>query len=278
MSHMNLWSAFYKDIVKISSGQMTNAKKDEIVIALSSPINADDYNIHYMLNMLSPKINDQEYYQIGMNILNNRTISSGEYDTYNLVERCAKIDKKAVKIVLCATKTPVLNRALLTLDPNLEEEVKGLRGCANTKYFPDVIFKKGYRPSLEALKKLPTIMRLNVIYSLTFSTNYTNVFENLPREELETLLFPSMTKYPDKIREILEKYDEIRYRGQDSAVRVSGSCEKCGPYIITLETKIIRTESSMGNTYLGRNLLLNKYCPLCYATLQTTPQFENISE
>jgi hypothetical protein len=158
-----------------------------------------------------------------------------------------------------------LQKLILTYsDMTVEEEENGLRALATSKHVPEFIRTAKYQPTLDALKKLPSIMRLNCLETLTRSNyNSYNVFGKInDKEEFKALLFSSTIKYRDRAEAIWNKYQDLVGVGNPGSVKVTGTCKLCGDFEIIVNSLVVKTEEGLKSAKLGYQVY-SDYCPFC---------------
>jgi hypothetical protein len=273
---INLWQEYHK------VRRFTTLSKDEqnrIIELLKTKEAANSYYYDSLINIIRPHLDEKTFIEIVYNYFNNgRSTAMKSHNTQEIFEMAYSIDPSRIKTFVTNSKSQTLNKLVLLCD-NIteEEEVKGLRALSSSKYIPDKIHEIKYKPRLEPLKKLPPVMRLKTIEALMSSRRLKyNIFENIPDDEFKALLFTSSLKHTDRVQAVCNKYDEIKYMGIESTVRISGNCSLCGEYSITVTSKVIRTITGMRSSNLGRYVTNRPYCPFCYTALKQEPTFEEV--
>lgn len=258
---------------------LSKSDQDRLITLLLTKEVVRYYYSDVIINIIRPHLDNKTFIDIAYNFINNgKAYSMKSNNTYEIFNAMYNIDPTGSKVAIMNSKIPALNKLILMCnDLTIEEEIKGLRALSTSKYIPSKIYKLRYKPRLKALIKLPPIMRLKTIEALINSRKLKyNIFENIPNDKFKALLFtPALNlKYSDKVETIYNKYDEIKYMGIESTVKVSGQCDLCGDYSITIKSNVIRTSTGMRATNLGRLAINKVYCPFCYTKLKQEPVFE----
>jgi len=272
LSYYNLW----KEVGNIRKFNTLSVKEQSRILnLLSEEENLKSYYADLMISSLKGKVDDKTYFTIASKFLKCGEGSNMRSNhVYDIVEASFKIDPEKTTEILKNSKSNSLSKLILICDNySVEDEVKGLRSLSTSKYMPDKIHAIKYSPRLEALKKLPPIMRLKTLEALTASNRLKyNIFEDINEEDFRSLLFTSSLKHTSRVETVCNKYDELKHMGVESSVKVRGTCDYCDDYEINITSKVMRTKTGMISTHLG-NLLLRKYCPFCHYTLQQEPAF-----
>lgn len=168
-------------------------------------------------------------------------------------------------------------------DLTIEEEVAGLRSCtAGASYeLSSFISELKYQPRAEALKEMPTVMRLACLERLTndIFASY-NIFGKITDdEEFKSLLFGPVLRHQERAEAIWERYCELKLSGTPGKITITYDCSKCGEIKITFESNVVRTKGRIRSTRFGENLL-TPYCPVCRTkssppTVHGTEEFFN---
>lgn len=174
------------------------------------------------------------------------------------------VDDNTLKSTLFSSAGVSAQKALLCL-PNLavKEEELALRAISTSTYTPRSIYDKKYCPSLDALKKLPPIMRLKSLESLLNVSNLSyNIFEKITNEEeFKSLLFSASTKHLDRVNSVWEKYQDIVKKGTIGILTIKYLCKKCGVIEVKITSGVLHSKSSLENSYLKN--LTHDWCPVC---------------
>jgi len=272
----NLWSEYNK-ARRFST--LTKIEQDELIKLLHTKDAAQSYYFDSLVNMVKPHIDKKTFLSIARNFIENgRAGAMKSRNTYEIFEAAYRIDPSGIKSLVTNSGSSTLSKLALICDNlTIDEEVKGLRALSTSKYMPNKIHELKYKPRLDAIKKLPPVMRLKTIETLVNSRRLKyNIFENIPEDEFKAMLFTSSLKHTDRVQTVCNKYDELKYMGVESTVRISGCCDLCGDYSITIKSNVIRTPTGMKETNLGRFLINRSYCPFCYSNLKQDPIFEEI--
>lgn len=229
------------------------------------------------LDDIEPYISMQDFEEIITNFL----LNNSKLDANRLLKHMEKLynynTKKTIELVKKSNKI-ALQKIFPVLDKSEEVEEMALRAISKGRKIPALLEKNKFVPKKEIMEKLPPITRLKVLeaFANTKMSDF-NVFENFDKDDIEKLLFPSMTRYPNKISTIMNKFNEIQHRGETSTIEISATCPNCGEYNFAISTKIIRSQETFQKTYVGRNIM-NSYCPFCYKILEVQPNFKVIDE
>lgn len=195
---------------------------------------------------------------------------------YNIVSKLYKVNPQFVKSNILSSKDKTTKRALLLFDGlTLDEEILGLRALSGKKYAPNEIREAKYKPSKEAVKKLPPIMRLGVMEALAYNVSY-NMFENFNSDEFKELFFASVTKHRDRVESICEKYKESCENGQEAEIIITADCTSCGRYSISIKSSRARTATGLRNTRLAN--LTRSYCALCGQVIKSEPMIKGSTD
>lgn len=237
------------------------------------------YYADSIINMIKQHLDDKTFLSIAYHFMKNgRAYSMKSHNTHEIFSAAHNIDPSGIKAIVVNANSSTLNKLILLCD-NLttKEEVKGLRALSTSRYIPNKMHELKYKPKLEALKKLPPIMRLKTIETLVNSRRLRyNVFDNISEDEFKALLFTSSLKHTDRVQVVCNKYEELKYMGIESTIRISGFCDLCGDYSITIKSSVIRTPTGIKDTNLGRIIVNKTYCPLCYSHMKQEPTFEGV--
>ena len=272
----SLWSEYNK------ARRFSTLQKDEqdrLVKLLQTKEAAQSYYFDSLVNMVRPHIDHKTFLSIARNFIENgKAGAMKSRNTHEIFEAAYRIDPSGTKSLASNSSSSAMGKLVLMCDNlTIDEEVKGLRALSTSKYMPNKIHELKYKPKLEALKKLPPVMRLKTIETLVNSRRLKyNIFENVPEDEFKALLFTSSLKHTDRVQTVCNKYEELKYMGVESTVKISGCCDLCGEYSVSITSKVIRTSTGMRETNLGRFLINRSYCPFCYTNLKQEPTFEAI--
>jgi hypothetical protein len=170
-------------------------------------------------------------------------------------------------------------RRLILSFPNLtvDEEELGLRDLSNTKYCPTAVLSAEYKPSLEAIKRLPSIMRLKCLETLVGSRfNAYNIFERITDpDEFKSLLFSCTIKHRDRAEQVWHKYQEITQLGVMATVAIEGECTQCKEFSITIKSRVVRTKAGLECTRLKYHIGTTR-CPFCCSALNREATFKEV--
>jgi len=273
----NLWD-LYDDIKGFKNA--SEEKRKEVLDALLLQEHAEHYNFAWMLNDVIPHLDADKSLEVFEFFITKAGAYSLDSDyMYNIAQSVCKHEKnkKYVKKFLLESNTKRANRALLFTD-NLteEEEEKGLRALSTTKYTPDCIHAARFIPSENVIKKLPPVMRLNVLETLTNENHLAyNIFENLgDSDEFQTLLFGAVLRHNTRVEVMVKRHREVIGLGNTSTVIIKQTCDNCGEYEIKITSNRINTRSSIKKTSI-RHLSERSSCALCGKYSTSDPIFIN---
>lgn len=191
--------------------------------------------------------------------------NNGTYaDADNIFESVIKVDKDKVIEIIKSTKETSFARRLLTLNPSIDDEVAGLRALSKSKYCPTYIYTGKYMPTIGALKKIPSIMRLKALEALTSNLHASyNIFGKITdSDEFKKLMFGSVTKYNARVQSVWEKYVELQMSGTPGVVALNFTCNNCSDYEIVIKSNVVRTVTKFASSRLSK-LYNSGSCALC---------------
>jgi hypothetical protein len=236
---------------------------------------ATDYYLPYVLEYLMSRLDKAtaiDLYERLMSSVQQSYASQRILTT--LTQYIYNLDPKVVRRVIesAPNNNDLQKHIFIFQDLTIDEEELGLRALSKSRYCPEFVFDSKYKPTLDALKRLPPIMRLNCLEALCSARIATyNVFENIKDgEEFKSLLFSSALKHRDRAEVIWNKYVNISGVGHPSSIKISGCCVKCGEFEITLSNKVIRTAAALRVTRFGRMFdVEHTNCPICYGNVNS---------
>lgn len=272
----NLWNE-YSNIRRFTT--LPKNEQSRIINLLKTKDAASSYYAGTLITMIQKHLSDKDYFDIAYNyIVNGKNFSVRSYNVQDIFSEAYRINPKKISNAIKESNIIQLNKLILMCNNiTVEEEVKGLRALSTSKYIPYKIHDVKYKPRLDALKQLPPIMRLKAIESLLNNKKFRyNIFEHIPEDEFRALLFTSSLKYSDRIQAVYNEYQEIKYIGIESTVKVSGYCKICEEYSIIIKSRVIRTLTGINQTGIGRYITHRSCCPFCYSNLEQPPTFEEI--
>ncbi len=272
---MSIWHQEHHNISNFAN--ISKQEQDRIVGLMCDKNAVKDYWFELSLERIMPHLSDSQQLKIALNIIQSGEKRGRTSALYNCIKKSFDINPDVIKNAINSSPESSITKILLILNPNKDEEIKGLRALSTNKHTPDIIYENKYEPSIQAIKDLPPVMRLNVLETLANSryVNY-NIFSNINENNFEDLLFPNIIKYPQRVSDIMDRFREIRYRGTDSKISVEGECDRCGPYEFVLKSKSFRTETGLKSTNTGR-ILLGNHCPFCYRNLKKAALFKDLN-
>lgn len=251
-----------------SFNTINDERKQEIIDIMMTKRAPRTYGYTSIFHELIKYLNDN----IALKMFRNFIINGGYYmpDTeraYPIIKNVYNRGgiKKDVKDIIRVSKNIKALRTLLLLDDiTVKDEELGLRALSGMKNAPDILFVNKYKPSVEAMKNLPPVIRLNVMESLLSNHNISyNVFENFTdQDEFKSLLFGSVLRHNDRANVVWKKYNEVQNRSIQSTTMVEGDCENCGKYTISIKSTRMGTLDGLNSTRIGRSLK-NSNCALC---------------
>lgn len=255
--------SLYQQHHKINNFTTLSQKdKQEIIDLLKQPKIIKDYYYESAICTIIKFLDTQDIIEIANLYLKNY-IHDYRFDP-SIIMKAYEIDQSIKKEVLKVNRDASLS-LLLLMNPTINEEVIGLRSLKNR-----FVFKDQYTPTKEALNKLPPVMRLNkleILLQLHQSSSKIlayNIFKNLSRDDIETMLFPNVIKYQERVSHILDKFDELVDMGKDASITVSGFCNNCKEFNIIFNTKVIRTKTGFAGSRVGQMLIRSEVCPFCW--------------
>ncbi|KKL75228.1 hypothetical protein LCGC14_2056990 [marine sediment metagenome] len=262
---MDLWK--YHDDVN-SFNTISEERRQEIIKIMLTEAAASEY---YYISMLCSVIKHLDN-NLALKLFNNYILYGSNY-TYDTEKAHFVVKnvyarnsiKSDVKNLLKKSKNKSILRTILMLeDISYDEEELGLRALSGMKYAPDSLFINRYKPSVEAVKKLPPVMRLKAIESLLSNNNISyNILENFSNsDEFKSLLFGAVLRHNDRVNTVCKKYHEVINRATQSITTVKGDCENCGKYSIAIKSTRVGTITGLNNTRIGQSLQ-NSGCALC---------------
>lgn len=181
-------------------------------------------------------------------------------------------NKTIIQKMLCEAKPLMFKRMLLTLDNlSVANEEIGLRALARIKNPPHVILEARYCPTLDALKKLPPITRLEALECLIcVRLHGYNIFNRITnREEFKNLLFGAAFKYQARVEKVWNKYLELTCVGKPCVITVKANCPSCGTYEVQITNSVIHNADALGKTKFSR--IARESCAICGAYLGAPP-------
>lgn len=230
-----------------------------------------NYNFMRVAVQVVEHMDDKQAKQLLSNYISNSSqgrlysYHSRGSDVFDIVKNVAKRDPEFTKAELMASSDKKIKKALLVIPSlSLDEEVAGLRGLATGKYCPDAIYNAKYRPSMEALSKLPSVMRLNVLEALLSNQHLGySIFDKVTDEDsFKLLLFSSTLRHRDRVEEVWNAYKITKTLGLRAKVSVTAMCDNCGEYTVDITSARTSAPGMLKKTYLGRLLTKNR-CALC---------------
>lgn len=264
---INLWN--YSNKIENYSTLPPDEQK-EVIDVMTSEESISHYYYESYLRILIPQLKDKDLiYNMVVNYLGSRR-RRGYYYSDGALDLVVKIyelvdNKKGIKDLLKNTEDKSLARAYLLLDDITEDEEElGLRALSRSKYCPEIVYTRRYKPSVKAMAKLPPVMRLKTFETMLNNRHMGyNLLSNFSDpDEFKSLLFGAVLRHRERVELVWDKYQEISYIGQEATVEIKGTCENCGEYSLTLTSTRTRTKTGFNGTRIGRNLN-GSNCVLC---------------
>jgi hypothetical protein len=255
---MTLWDKYYE----YSDFQNQAADKQQELLA-ELKVSTDDYRFANTVESVIPYVDKDDAIELFKAYV--AQVVSNRYHSMDVVISAAmKHDAALTKELIVASSNYHIHKLLLTLPGiSISEEVLGLRALAKSTQCPYEVRGAKYQPSFEALKQLPTMMRLNCLNSLSDMRLPTyNVFGKITdADEFRLLLFGSTFKKLDKVEVIWKRYCEMTALGTPRSIKAAGNCERCGVFEITLSNMVVGKVDSLDKTRIGH--MMQCYCPIC---------------
>jgi len=244
-------------------GSLNDIEKAKIIKFLKEPSNNSHWYVVGTMQNVRPHVHIDEFKNILTSVILTHKSSSSD-DLIDLLIEFAGDNKKFVVDLINKSDSKQLPKVFLCMDHNEDEEVRGLRSMSLIKYPPSMIFKTKYQPTLEALKKLPPVMRLQALEAITNRKmlGYNPFGKIKDKDEFRSMLFGALLRYTDRIEQVWQKYQEYSGFGKDSLVKIKAECETCGEYSFSIASKCIRTFTGFKSSRLFW-LFDNKMCTIC---------------
>lgn len=198
----------------------------------------------------------------------------------NILMTGFKLGGNEIKELIKKSQCKAYLSQLLVLNPTIEEEELALRSIGTT--VPDDLFvaihKQKYKISKEAISKVPPIARLKLLEALTKNSKSFgyNIFENLSKDEFDSLLFTSITRYPQRVSKVAKKYELISQKGITKTITIKGNCLICGSFDISGKVQL-GTKEAFSRTYLGQ-VIKNNNCMFCYRKAEKEILFDIVGD
>lgn len=242
-------------------------EQEEVLCFMEKPQVMGYWSYTTTMHDLAKVASYEDCYRLFSKYAKNKVAQSHNENIVSLAKTMYDLstDKESFKNDLKGFTERMQTVYLLIPDTTIEEEVLGLRGLATRKYPPKGLFEHKYCPRLEAVEKLPTVMRLKTFEAL-LSNKFApyNIFEKIDdAEEFKRLLFGAVLRHRERCEKVWEKYQEVVKKGEESTVKVDIFCPSCGDYSVTILSKHIRTETGLRSTRIGVNILSRNYCSMC---------------
>ena len=261
---MGFWK-YYNDIENYSS--LSDDEKDNVINIMENKRYFHYWNYLPLLKILIPQITPKKAFSLVKGFISEPKLTSIDTDRlfkviFTLID-CYGSDQE-VKDLISSCKKKTVPRVLLGLKGiSVDEEILGLRGLQSIGVAPDFVYAVQYKPSKDAIKALPPVMRLKVFEALLSNTDISyNIFENFAPDEFKSLLFGAVLRHRERTEEVWNRFQEVRFLGKESAVSVEYECVNCQKFKITIDSVRVRTETGLKNTQIGYTLMRNT-CPLC---------------
>jgi hypothetical protein len=264
----NIWH-LHSQFAKFA--QASKKEQTKILAQAYDPDIINEYNYNWIINILIEELDVNEAVKLILYYLNNIDIKRFNRSNHIIKTIEILVKKKAdltkIRKILFNMNSKDAHKSILIM-PNVTvlEEERALRAFSKNKYYLSVLTSIKFKPSIDALKKLPPVMRLNTLENLTsFDKLHYNIFEKIPSiEELENLLFGVALKYNSRVRELCEKYKDFSQLGQPGEITVTQNCRQCGDISLILKSNIIKSSSGFEkHTILGELVSKSKKCVIC---------------
>ena len=267
---MNSYETWWKwrDAVDQYSKQTASKQQEILDTVLNRTMNINSYYNDY--TWAASKLIEQVDLPTSIKLLNSCLKDKKDDNIINLVKAVCKkgADQTVIRTMLSDINTGVSGKkALLSVNGlSVDEEESGLRAVATATHVPYALFDCKYSPSLDALKRLPPIMRLNTLEALSNRNHLSyNVFEKITdEEEFKTLLFSAATKYLDRVNNVWEKYQESMNKGVPGLVTVKYYCKDCGDIEIVVKSKHLHSKNAIMQSNI--RAIISEWCPVCGET------------
>lgn len=181
----------------------------------------------------------------GHNLGRDRDVS----DLMSTVAQYCNVDTQKATIRLADNQRVYRLFALLPGELSTSDESLLLRGISYCKYAPDYIHSNQYRPTVEALDKLPPVTRLKTFEALTRDkTIGYDIFSNISEDELEPLLFGSVLRHRDRVEKVWKDVKYFKSLSNESTVAFQYDCDVCGKYEVKVRSHKIHTVDDLVHT------------------------------
>jgi len=258
----DVWS----DIWKFES--LSKQRQDEIVDIIKADGGKDSYYFGYAIEYALPHVDKATAME-----LFKKYISTGSrrYRIEDVIMVVKRHDAATTKDILSSAQDDYCKYLLCFDGISLDEEERGLRSIAKSTRPPNCIFSSEYKPTLDGLRRLPSIMRLKCLQSLTnIGLASYNIFGNIKdAEEFKSLMFSSSLKHQKLAETIWKRYQDISGVGIPSSIKIVGRCDKCGDFEFVINNKVVRTSEGLKKT--RAQALLYQNCFACSTALSSPP-------
>lgn len=166
---------------------------------------------------------------------------------------------------------------MLAVLPNLntDEQAMVLRGLSFCSNPPHYVIANKFAPTIEALKKLPTITRLKALECLVSNTSVGyDIFQNISDSDMEVCLFGSALKYRERVEKVWSSFKYFKNLNNTSVVRIEYDCNICGKYSVQITSNKIHELEDFKHTRNARSLVW-RTCMFCHSS-DITFNFEKI--
>lgn len=247
---------------------LTPAEQQDVVDNVLAPTAYNAYRHEYWVSILASELTQKDHIEkLAETYFDNVGAYGDMRDACQIISVVYdRLDKDEIKKKVKECVRPHVVRCLLTLDDLTEdEEVLGLRALSKATQCPDVLYTKQYKPSPSAIGKLPPVMRLSALETLLNNRHFSyNIMEKFgDADEFKSLMFGTAFKHRERVAAVCHKYDEIVNVGKEAIIMVKSTCDNCGEYSISLNSKVARTEVGLKGTHIGRYMLNRHNCMLC---------------
>jgi len=249
-------------------------EKKKIKDHAASDTARNSYNFARLMGELVQYTDDATAFEVFNIYIGGKTQGYGAagYDE-GMITKLFEIDKDKLKTILEDNKNERYKKYLFKYSKlSVENEVAGLRSLSKLSACPTFVYEQRVSPSQDALKKLPSVMRLKCLEVLMSDMHISyNIFKNFNDDEFKIMLFGSVLRHRDRVEATWQKYNEIKHMGKVAIVKVKAKCKTCGPWEFQLTSQRARTAAGIKNTQIGYQLL-SDWCCLCHKSLGSPPQ------
>ena len=252
---------FYSDLRNFNT--LSPTRQSEVLDLIKK--STQDYYYEYAVEAIIEHLNKNDALDLFDNYAKRANIKNS-VRLHRLCLYVMKLDSVRIRsLIVNPSSSNDLQKMILWLSSfTIEEEEQGLRALSKSKQVPSFIYDAKYKPRIEALKKLPSIMRLNCLESLVNQKyNSYNIFGNITdEEEFKSLVFSSTLKHRDRVEALWNKYRDLKGVGSPGSILASGSCSGCGEFEIIINSMVVKTQECLKKSRIGC-YSLGSHCPFC---------------